>query len=128
MIYFYEKHSDELYRYYPPAPSRSIINIPFFVSRGYVVFVPDIHYTVGHPGEDAYNAIVAGAEALARNAWIDKANMAIQGQSWGGYQVSYLVMRTDMFKAVGADWKYFICHIRYKTFTNIKLIYLFYLF
>ena len=54
MIYFYEKHSDELYRYYPPAPSRSIINIPFFVSRGYVVFVPDIHYTVGHPGEDAH--------------------------------------------------------------------------
>ena len=102
MIYFYEKHSDELYRYYPPAPSRSIINIPFFVSRGYVVFVPDIHYTVGHPGEDAYNAIVAGAEALARNAWIDKANMAIQGQSWGGYQVSYLVTRTDMFKAAGA--------------------------
>ena len=102
MIYFYEKHSDELYRYYPPAPSRSIINIPFFVSRGYVVFVPDIHYTVGHPGEDAYNAIVAGAEALARNAWIDKENMAIQGQSWGGYQVSYLVTRTDMFKAAGA--------------------------
>ena len=102
MIYFYEKHSDELYRYYTPAPSRSIINIPFFVSRGYVVFVPDIHYTVGHPGEDAYNAIVAGAEALARNAWIDKENMAIQGQSWGGYQVSYLVTRTDMFKAAGA--------------------------
>ncbi len=102
MIYFYEKHSDELYRYFTPAPSRSTVNIPFFVSRGYLVFTPDIHYTVGQPGEDAYNAIVSGAETLAKNEWVDSENMAIQGQSWGGYQVAYLVTRTDMFKAAGA--------------------------
>ncbi|MCE5204750.1 MAG: prolyl oligopeptidase family serine peptidase [Porphyromonadaceae bacterium] len=102
MIYFYEKHSDELYRWFAPAPSRSTINIPFFVSRGYIVFTPDIHYTVGHPGKDAYNAVVAGAEALAQNSWVDKKNMAIQGQSWGGYQVAYLVTQTNMFKAAGA--------------------------
>lgn len=102
MIYFYEQHSDNLYNYFTPAPSRSTVNIPFFVSRGYVVFTPDIHYTVGHPGNDAYNAIVAGAEALAQNSWVDKDNMAIQGQSWGGYQVAYLVTRTDMFKAAGS--------------------------
>ena len=83
MIYFYEQHSDELYRYFTPAPSRSTVNIPFFVSRGYLVFTPDIHYTVGQPGEDAYNAIVSGAEALAKNRWVDNENMAIQGQSWG---------------------------------------------
>lgn len=102
MIYFYEQHSDNLYNYFTPAPSRSTVNIPFFVSRGYVVFTPDIHYTVGHPGNDAYNAVVSGAEALAKNSWVDKDNMAIQGQSWGGYQVAYLVTRTDMFKAAGA--------------------------
>ena len=28
--------------------------------------------------------------------------MAIQGQSWGGYQTAYLVTRTNMFKAAGA--------------------------
>lgn len=102
MIYFYEQHSDNLYNYFPPAPSRSIINIPFFVSRGYIVFTPDIHYTVGNPGNDAYNSVVSGAEALAKNSWVDKENMAIQGQSWGGYQVAYLITRTDMFKAAGA--------------------------
>ena len=102
LIYFYEQHSDELYRWFSPAPSRSVINIPFFVSRGYIVFTPDIHYTVGNPGMDAYNAVVAGAEALAKNNWVDKKNMAIQGQSWGGYQVAYLVTRTNMFKAAGA--------------------------
>ncbi len=102
MVYFYEQHADNLYNYFTPAPSRSTINIPFFVSRGYIVFTPDIHYTVGQPGEDAYNAVVSGTEALAKNSWIDKDNMAIQGQSWGGYQVSYLITRTDMYKAAGA--------------------------
>ena len=102
MIYFYEQHSDNLYSYFAPAPSRSTINIPFFVSRGYIVFTPDIHYTTGQPGMDAYNSVVAGAQALAENSWVDKANMAIQGQSWGGYQVAYLVTKTNMFKAAGA--------------------------
>ncbi|HBG56461.1 MAG TPA: S9 family peptidase, partial [Porphyromonadaceae bacterium] len=58
--------------------------------------------TVGHPGKDAYNAVLSGAEALAENSWVDKENMAIQGQSWGGYQVAYLVTQTNLFKAAGA--------------------------
>ena len=102
MIYFYEQHTDNLYQYFPPAPSRSTINIPFYCSRGYIVFTPDIVYTTGHPGESAYNAIVSGAEELAKNSWVDKDNMAIQGQSWGGYQTAYLITRTNMFKAAGA--------------------------
>ena len=102
MIYFYENHSDNLYSYFAPAPSRSIINIPFFVSRDYIVFTPDIDYTVGQPGMDAYNAVVSGAKELAKESWVDEDNMAIQGQSWGGYQVAYIVTQTDMFKAAGA--------------------------
>ncbi len=102
MIYFYEKHSDNLYNYFTPAPSRSTINIPFFVSRGYIVFTPDIDYTVGQPGMDAYNAVVSGAEKLSEFDWVDSENMAIQGQSWGGYQVAYIVTKTNMFKAAGS--------------------------
>lgn len=102
MIYFYEKHSDNLYQYFPPIPSRSIINIPFYCSRGYIVFTPDIQYTTGHPGKSAYNSVISGAEMLMKNPWVDKDNMAIQGQSWGGYQVAYLVTRTNMFKAAGS--------------------------
>lgn len=102
MIYFYETHSDDLNQHYVPQPSWSIINISFYVSRGYLVFCPDIHYTAGLPGESAYNCIVSGAEAMAKNSWVDKDNMAIQGQSWGGYQVAYLVTRTNMFKAAGS--------------------------
>lgn len=103
MVYFYEKRSESRYSYMQPAPSRSTVNIPMYVSNGYVVFVPDIVYESGHPGESAYNCICSGAESVCEQfPFIDKERMAIQGQSWGGYQVAYLVTRTDMFKAAGA--------------------------
>ena len=102
IVYFYEKNSENLYTHYTVQPIWSIINIPFYVSRGYVVFVPDIEYTPGIPGESAYNCIVSGAQSLLQFPWVDGGNMAIQGQSWGGYQVAYLITRTDMFKAAGA--------------------------
>lgn len=103
MVYFYEKYSESLYNYRSPAPSASTVNIPFFVSRGYVVFIPDIVYKDGHPGESAYNCICAGAEAMCEQfSFINKDKMAIQGQSWGGYQTAYLVTRTNMFAAAGA--------------------------
>lgn len=102
MIYFYERRSENLYTYYAPAPSRSTVNISFYCSRGYLVFVPDIVYKAGIPGECAYNCIVSGAEALARNPWADRERMAIQGQSWGGYQTAYLITRTNLFRAAGS--------------------------
>jgi len=103
MIYFYEKRSETLYSYIEPRPSRSTVNIPFYCSRGYVVFVPDIVYKVGHPGESAYNCIVSGAKAMCQQfQFVDSTKMAIQGQSWGGYQTAYLVARTNLFCAAGA--------------------------
>lgn len=103
MIYFYEKNANNLYSFWTPAPSRSTVNIPFYTSRGYIVFVPDIVYKVGHPGESAYNCICAGAEALCEKYSIaDKSRMAIQGQSWGGYQTAWLITRTNMFAAAGS--------------------------
>lgn len=103
MIYFYERNSETLYEYRDPRPSRSIINIPFYCSRGYVVFVPDIVYKNGHPGESAYNCIVSGAKAMCKQfQFVDSTKMAIQGQSWGGYQTAYLVTRTNIFCSAGA--------------------------
>ena len=65
ILYFYEKYTNELYTYRAPAPSASTINIPLFVSNGYLVFVPDIHYKKGEPGESAYNSVVSAAKYFA---------------------------------------------------------------
>lgn len=102
ITYFYERLSDNLHHYMAPAPTPSLLNIPFYVSRGYLVFTPDIRYTVGHPGKSAYDYIVSGVRELAKKTYVDAANLGIQGQSWGGYQVAYLVTATHLFKAAWA--------------------------
>ncbi|UZD23021.1 prolyl oligopeptidase family serine peptidase [Algoriphagus halophytocola] len=102
MVYFYERSSDGMHNYRSPAPSASTINIPYFVSNEYLVFVPDIKYELGLPGPSALNCIVPGVQAVVAKGIVDEANMAIQGQSWGGYQVAYLITQTNMFKAAGA--------------------------
>ena len=100
--YFYEKRSDNLHQYHSPQPSASIVNMSYLVSNDYVVFVPDIVYEEGKPGPSAYNAIVSGVEAVEKLGYVDSEKLAIQGQSWGGYQVAYLVTVTDKFAAAMA--------------------------
>jgi dipeptidyl aminopeptidase/acylaminoacyl peptidase len=103
LVYFYEKMSSNLYRHYAFSPSHSTINIPWCVSNGYIVFVPDIKYKTGHPGESAFNCIVSGTNAMSDQfSFIDRDHIGIQGQSWGGYQVAYLVTRTDIYAAAMA--------------------------
>jgi len=103
LVYYYERNSEDLYRYILPAPSRSIINPTWCVSNDYIVFIPDIVYRTGYPGQSAYDAVLSGTEAmLDQFPFIDKDHMGLQGQSWGGYQTAYLVTRTDMFAAAMA--------------------------
>jgi dipeptidyl aminopeptidase/acylaminoacyl peptidase len=102
ICYFYETHSDGLYSYVPPSPTPSRLNISFFVSRGYIVFLPDIHYGTGHPAKDCYNHVVSGARALVKAGFVDSTKIGIQGQSWGGIQVAQLVTMTKLFKAAWA--------------------------
>ena len=102
IFYFYERDSDTRYGYRAPAPSASTVNIPYFTSNGYLVFDPNIYYKNGEPGESAYNSVVSAAKYLSKLKFVDSTKMAIQGQSWGGYQVAYLVTRTKIFAAAGA--------------------------
>lgn len=102
IVYFYERNNQTLYNYLAPAPTPSRLNIPFFVSRGYVVFVPDIWYTTGHPGKSAYDYIVSGTRALIKEGFIDSTKIGLQGQSWGGYQTAYLITQTHLYAAAWA--------------------------
>jgi dipeptidyl aminopeptidase/acylaminoacyl peptidase len=102
IAYFYETLSDGLYNYLPPSPTPSRLNIPFFVSRGYIVLAPDIYYEQGYPGKGGFDYVVSGARALARKGWVDSTKMGIQGQSWGGYQVAHIITRTNLFAAAWA--------------------------
>lgn len=102
LTYFYEKNSDNIHRHWAPEAHRSIINLTFYASRGYVIFVPDIPYQIGYPGESALDAVLPGVSQLMAEPWVDEENLGVQGHSWGGYQIAYLVTQTDMFKCAEA--------------------------
>ena len=100
VVYYYERRSQSLHRHYQPAPSRSTINRTFYTSNDYLVFVPDITYRTGYPGQSAYNSVVSGVSYLITTfPFVDKDRIGLQGQSWGGYQTAYIITQTDMFAA-----------------------------
>ncbi len=102
ITYFYERNSDNLHRHWGVVPIRSIVNPAFYTSRGYVVFIPDIVYRTGYPGESCYNAVIPGVTQLINEGFVDEENIGVQGHSWGGYQTAYLVTKTNIFAAAEA--------------------------
>lgn len=97
IVYFYETHTDGLHNHLHPQPSWSIVIPSVCTSQDYVVFMPDIKYRTGYPGQSCYDAVVSGSKMLIDRGIADSRRMGLQGQSWGGYQIAYLVTRTDMF-------------------------------
>ena len=100
LVNFYERNSEGLYRHRTPVPGRSSINYPHYVSKGYVIFNPDVIYRIGYPGESAYDCVMSGVTSLISEGFIDRKRIGAQGHSWGGYQVAYLATRTDLFAAI----------------------------
>jgi dipeptidyl aminopeptidase/acylaminoacyl peptidase len=101
MVYIYEKLSGSLHRYVAPSPGTSI-NYARYVSNGYIILEPDIIYETGYPGEGCLKCVVPAVNQLVAQGYIDPKRIGIQGHSWGGYQISYLITRTDIFAAVEA--------------------------
>ena len=98
IVYLYEKLSQNLNHFVDPRPMDSI-NIIYYVSNGYLVFTPDIVYTTGYPGESALKCVLGGVNAVTARGFVDEKNIGIQGHSWGGYQIAYMVTQTNRFKA-----------------------------
>ncbi len=73
----------------------------YYVSNGYLVLTPDIVYTIGYPGQSALKCVLAGVNAVAARGFVDEKNIGIQGHSWGGYQIAYMVTQTDALQGGG---------------------------
>ncbi|MGD2295502.1 MAG: prolyl oligopeptidase family serine peptidase [Candidatus Aminicenantes bacterium] len=97
IVYIYEKLSRGLNRYY--SPSASGFNKSVYTSRGYAVLMPDIVYKVNDPGMSSVWCVLPAVEAAVATGVVDKDRIGIHGHSWGGYQSSFLVTQTDIFKA-----------------------------
>jgi dipeptidyl aminopeptidase/acylaminoacyl peptidase len=105
LIWVYDKdNAAKVNAYTMPKWSASIVDFALYASNGYLVFLPDMDYKMGEPGESALTTVLSGIAALGKQPWVDTSRIGIQGHSWGGYQVAYMVTKTSVFKAasVGA--------------------------
>lgn len=98
MVYLYERLSQNVNTFADPRPTNSI-NIPIYVSNGYIVITPDIVYREGYPGDSAMSCVIPAVQKLIEQGYVDETRIGIQGHSWGGYQIAYMLTRTNMFRA-----------------------------
>jgi len=103
VVYFYERWSDGLHNHYAVVPHRSRIAFPMYTSDDYLVFIPDIVYLEGYPGEGGLNAVNPGIFKLIEAGFVDPDRIALQGHSWGGYQIAFMVTRSrNLYRAAAA--------------------------
>jgi len=101
MVYIYEKLTQNVNHFVNPQPGTSI-NVSYYVSNGYLVLEPDIVYTIGYPGQSALKCVLPAVQAVVDKGIVDEKAIGIQGHSWGGYQIAYMVTQTNRFRAVAA--------------------------
>jgi len=98
IVYIYERLSQSVHQFRNPGPGTSI-NPTYYVSNGYLIFMPDIVYTTGYPGPSALKCVLPAIQAVVDKGFVDENAIGIQGHSWGGYQIAYMVTQTNRFKA-----------------------------
>jgi dipeptidyl aminopeptidase/acylaminoacyl peptidase len=99
ILTYYEKVTDNLNTFLTPELSSDHINIPWFVSRGYIICTPDIIYKAGVPGESALNAVNGVTDLLCKMPFIDTTKMAVHGHSFGGYETNYIIVHSNRYAA-----------------------------
>lgn len=98
LVYLYEKLSDTVHDFRQPGPGTSI-NLSYYASNDYLIFLPDIVYKVGYPGKSALNCVIPGVDSIVKMGFVDEKAIGIQGHSWGGYQIAYMLTQTNKFRA-----------------------------
>ncbi len=99
IFYYYRKLSDGLNASVRPEFSDGRLNIASYVSDGYLVFTPDIYFTIGETGQSALEAVVSAATYLSELPYVNNKKMGIQGVSFGGLQTNYILTHTNLFAA-----------------------------
>jgi hypothetical protein len=105
IFHFYHQFSDQLYTFHYPNYTFNEINIAYFLSKGYLVFQPDIHYSLIDKskleliGQSAYNSVVSAALYLSKRHYVDPKRMGLQAHSFGAAELNYIITKTKLFSA-----------------------------
>jgi len=96
----YQDLSQNLHKYYiPELTSAANLNIPYFVSNGYLMFLPDIPVIEGTGYTAAFNSVMGAVKYFSGKAFIDEKKMGLSGHSHGGGETNYIVTHSNDFAA-----------------------------
>ncbi|HEX7486278.1 MAG TPA: prolyl oligopeptidase family serine peptidase [Vicinamibacterales bacterium] len=98
ITYFYERESQLLYAFNEPVVNHRP-SFAVYAGAGYAVFLPDVVFTAGHPGQSFLKCLVPAVQKLVDMGIADPKKLGLHGHSWGGYGTAYMVTQTDMFAA-----------------------------
>jgi len=99
VMYFYEKMSNRHHQYSMPVYDDRP-HFSTYASNGYLIFMPDIVFDEGRPGTSSLDVITSAARELIKLGYADADRIGLQGHSWGGYQTSFILTQTDMFRCI----------------------------
>jgi dipeptidyl aminopeptidase/acylaminoacyl peptidase len=99
LVRFYEKYSQDLH-VHPTPGYRHSPNFAGYVSNGYLVMQPDIHFRVGSSHSDMLECVEAAVRKVIEMGYADPAAVGLSGHSYSGGGGAYIATRSKMFAAV----------------------------
>ncbi|WP_299002891.1 prolyl oligopeptidase family serine peptidase [uncultured Shewanella sp.] len=99
IVYFYRFMSNRLHAF-PDMKFNHRPNFAWFADNGYGIFLPDIRFEIGRPGDSSVSALTSGVQHLIDMGVAKPDAIGLQGHSWAGYQSAYAITQTSLFTAV----------------------------
>jgi len=101
LVNFYEKLSQNLHRYPMPRYASSP-NFAGYVSAGYLVMQPDIHFRTGRSHQQMMESIHLALDRVVELGYVDPDRIGLHGHSYSGQGAAYISTRSDRFAAIVA--------------------------
>lgn len=105
IVAIYEKLSNSYYDYQPPrmhGSGTALNDIELYTRNGYAFFRPDILPRKNDAGMTAVVDVLAGVKAAIATGFVDADRLGLTGESFGGYETSFIIAKTELFKAAAA--------------------------
>ncbi|MBZ5497216.1 MAG: prolyl oligopeptidase family serine peptidase [Acidobacteriia bacterium] len=101
LVNFYEKNSQNLHVYQAPAYASSP-QFAGFVSQGYLVMQPDIHYNTRTSHSDMLECVEAAVQKVIDMGYADPKRIGLHGHSYSGQGSAFISTQSKMFAAIVA--------------------------
>lgn len=101
IVRFYEQYSQDLHAY-PMPQYRHSPNFAGYVSAGYLIMQPDVHFNGRTPHSDMLECVEAATRKVIEMGYADPGAVGLSGHSYSGGGSSFIAGTSDMFAAVAS--------------------------